>query len=411
MGSLSDYNKEELIKELQLKNRVLVEGLSFPVDIFSHLDVGGEIQETVHVLFTADKHAHKDVEFPACFLTPKGKFRVGIRWNQDSLLSIRYIDGQYHVFDRNTPIFENLHFVRRSPYYKLHASDGTAFRTIATDNGHGALFVSYSNECSLKDKGLDCLFCNINTTKSIYGEAQGISWKTPKQVGEAISAGYRGYGFDHVTISGGFVPERREVEYYLDVAEAIQNATGLEDFNGTACVGAPRDLTVLEKYKDAGYRTFATNMEVWSEKMFDLICPGKAQECGGRSNWLAALKYEVELFGRYRVRSTLVSGIEPKESLMTGIEYLVEHGVIAQPSQWYVNVGSALQGHRTPDPDWHWEVFERTVALYRKHGVTWDQLRDANAGTDAVPFDLYRILEGIDVKGFYTNYPELHEAV
>ena len=63
MGSLSDYSKEELINELQLKNRILVEGLSFPVDIFSHLDVGGEIQETVHVLFTADKHAHRDVEF------------------------------------------------------------------------------------------------------------------------------------------------------------------------------------------------------------------------------------------------------------------------------------------------------------------------------------------------------------
>jgi hypothetical protein len=215
-------------------------------------------------------------------------------------------------------------------------------------------------------------------------------------VGEAVAAGYN-EGFDHVTISGGFISERREVEYYIDVAESIQEHTGLQDFNGTGVIGAPLDLDVFEKYKEAGYRTMATNIELWNEKMFDVICPGKAQLCGGRQNWLNALDEEVRVFGKYKVRSTLVAGIEPKESLLEGVEYLIERGVIAQPNQWNVNVGSPLEGHRTPNQDWHWDVFEKTVTLYIKHGITWDELRDSNAGTDAVSFDLYRLEQGIEL--------------
>jgi len=49
------------------------------------------------------------------------------------------------------------------------------------------------------------------------------------------------------------VPERREVEYYLDVAENIKNSLGTNEFNGTACIGAPLDFSIIDKYKEAGY--------------------------------------------------------------------------------------------------------------------------------------------------------------
>ena len=126
-------------------------------------------------------------------------------------------------------------------------------KTIAQDTGnprHGRknLSVAYCNECALRDKGLDCLFCNINATRVKFAEKENIQWKTPKQIAETVKAAYD-EGYDHFTVTGGFVPERREVEYYLDVAKAIQEELGTEDFHGTACIGAPKDLTVIEKYK------------------------------------------------------------------------------------------------------------------------------------------------------------------
>jgi hypothetical protein len=403
MAVMNESRRKRLRDEIYLKNRILVEGVSLDPKIFKNLDLGGEYIEEVNVLFARDKHAHREIEFPACMLTPEGHYRTQVRWDQRSPLSLRYEDGQFNLYDRERPVIEGVKFAKRPGYYRLATSDGTSMRTVAIDRGNGAIFVSYSNECSLKDKGLDCLFCNINATKAIYGEAQGIKWKTPAQVGETIAAGYH-EGFDHVTISGGFIAERREVEYYLDVAEAIQEHTGLQDFNGTACVGAPLDLSVIEKYKEAGYRTIATNIEIWNEKMFDVICPGKAQLCGGRQNWINALEEEVRVFGRYRVRSSTVSGIEPKKDHLEGVEFLIDRGVIVLPNQWNVNIGSPLEGHRTPNQDWHWDVFEKTVTLYEKYGITWDQLRDANAGTDGVIHDLYRLDMGVDVIKYESLY-------
>jgi hypothetical protein len=167
---------------------------------------------------------------------------------------------------------------------------------------------------------------------------------------------------------------------------------------------------VFEKYKEAGFRTIATNLEIWNDKMFEVICPGKAQQCGSHQDWLNALDAELDVFGKHRVRSTMVAGIEPKESLLEGIEYLTERGVIATPSQWNVNVGSPLEGHRTPDQDWHWDVFEKTVTLYKKHGFTWDEIRDGNAGTDAVYHDLYRLELGLDVSSYEAEYKNASRA-
>jgi len=392
----ADY--QTLYNEIRLKNEILVEGLSFDPYIFSHLDLGNRYVEGVNTMFSQDKEAHRGIEFPACFLTPEGGYQVRIRWFRDSHYSLVYEDGQYNIYriGRREPVFENVNFKSRSGYYAKKTSDGTDMRTIAQDNGYGVIFIAYSNECALKDKGLDCLFCKINATQSIYAECQGISWKTPKQIGETVATAFE-EGFDKLTVSGGFVPERREVEYYIDVAEAIADYTGLEHFNGTACVGAPLDFSVFEKYRDAGFSTIATNMEVWNEKLFEYYCPGKSSQCGGRENWLNALKEELDVFGKYHVRSTFVAGLETKESLLSGISYLVSIGVIAVPSQWYVNVGSALEGHRTPEADWHWDVQERTADIFRNYGGTWTQLRDATAESDTVMHDLFRLKNHVTI--------------
>ena len=118
-------------------------------------------------------------------------------------------------------------------------------------------------------------------------------------------------GAKHVNLTGGFVPERREVDYYLDVADAIREHTGLEDFNGTAVIGAPRDLKVIDKYKEAGFRTLAINIECWDKNYFNTICPGKVSHCGTWEHWIEAIEYASSVFGFGKVRSGIVGGIEP----------------------------------------------------------------------------------------------------
>lgn len=382
------FIKSQLYKELEIKIEVSAYGVNVNPQIFRHIDLGGKYQEEIHALFEYDHEPHVGIEFPCGFESPGGLV-LPFNWNRTSNYSLEFEDGVYYLAKNGKYLFD-VKFEFRPKYYSLKTSDGTEMSRVALNYGEGTLFVAYSNECALKDKGKDCLFCNINATKDTYGLAQNIEWKHPKQIGETVAAAYKD-GYKHVTISGGFIPERREVDYYIDVAEEIKAHTGLKDFNGTGVIGAPKDLDVLDKYKEAGYRTVSMNKEVWDKNFFKTICPGKLEQCGDHDHWIKAFKHAVDVFGFGRVRSTFVAGIEPKASLLEGIEYLASIGVAPSPSIWVPNPGSALEGHRSPEAEWHYDVTKRTFAALRKAGITYDQYYDCNAAPVTPVHDLYKI--------------------
>lgn len=382
--------KKKLYKELELRNSINVEGINVDPAIFKHLDFDVYAKQ-IHGMFERDRETHAGIDFPTGFHSQEG-FRAGFKWDRSSPYSIQYENGKYYLLFRGDELFE-IEFSKRpnSKYHYSKASDGTWLNRIASFNkGAGTLFVTYSNECSLKDKGLDCKFCNINATKNTYSEQDGIKWKNSKQIGEAAAAGYA-EGGRHITISGGFIPERREVDYYVDVAESIKEHTGLEDFNGTAVIGAPLDLGVIDRYKEVGYRTMAMNLEIWNKNIYKAICPGKDAQCGGWDHWVKALEYAAQVFGFGRVRSNIVGGIETKESTLEGVEYLASKGVVATVSAWNPNPGSQLQGHRSPEPAWHFDMAKKVATIHRKAGFTFEQLYDCTPSPGSLVHEIYKI--------------------
>ncbi len=384
--------KQQLYKELAIKNEASVEGIAVNPAIFRDLDLGGAYQEQVHTLFEMDHEQHDDIAFPCGFESPNG-LKIPFQWDSKSDYSITLEDGGYFLNKRDKHLFP-IDFFKRPDYYRNSTADGTRMSTIAPYNQEGSIISAYSNECALKDKGEDCLFCNANATKDTYAEKEGIFWKNPQQIGETVAAAYR-EGARHVTLTGGFIPERREVDYYLDVAEAIQNHTGLDDFNGTAVIGAPRDLKVIDKYKEAGFRTLAINIECWDKNYFKTICPGKVSNCGSWEHWIEAIEYAASVFGHGRVRSGIVAGIEPKEKTLEGIEYFASKGVITLTGAWCANPGSALEGHRTPEPAWHFDLAKKAAAIARKAGFSYEQLYDTAPSPTFLVHDIYKIEDGL----------------
>ncbi|NTV82300.1 MAG: radical SAM protein [Chlorobaculum sp.] len=399
--------KEKLYRELELKVITGVEGINFDPRIFKNTEVGSKYQEEVHCLFEGDHESHVGFQFPAGYKSPHGLF-YGLKWDRRSPYSFIVEDGVFYLAHKGEVIFP-IEFLERPKYYGLKTSDGVRMNTLALYTRDGAILVPYSNECAFKEKGRDCKFCNINATKHTYGEIEGIGWKYPHQIGEAVAAAYREDGARHITLTGGFVAERREVEYYLDVADAIREHTGLDDFNGTAVIGAPLDLSIIDKYKEAGFRTVATNIEIWNKHIFQAICPGKDIESGGYDHWVKTLEYEAEVFGRGRVRSNIVAGIEPKDSTLEGIEYLASKGVICFATSWNPNPGSALEGHRSPEPEWHFDLYKQIAGIFRKNGFTFDQIYDCYAAPVTVIHDIYRIEE--ETLPVFKEQPALAEAV
>ncbi|MDR1067271.1 MAG: radical SAM protein [Clostridiales bacterium] len=389
--------KESLMREIELKDEVGVEGLNLEPSIFHHLALGAEYQEQVHTLFERDHEPHEGFYLPCGFKSPHG-VRFAFKWDRRSYIGIIY-DGENYILTKRGKELFPIEFDKRPEYFKLSGSDGTPFKTVGGythgDIAGSVLNVAYSNECALKDKGLDCLFCNANATAARYAKKEGVGWKNPRLIDEALKSAREMDGVTHFVLTGGFIPERREVDYYLDVADAIADITGVKDFNGTAVIGAPLDLEIIDKYAESPFDTISINLEVWDPHYFEVINPGKSQQCGGRDHWIKALDYAAKKFGKGKVRTSFVTGIEPKPFTLEGVEYLASIGVISLTGGWNVGLGSALEGHRTPEPAWHWDMHNKVKDILKKHDYKYLDYFNVSAGATTVVSDLLAADEGL----------------
>ena len=308
------------------------------------------------------------------------------RWTPYSLV----VEDKVPVlYDEKTRIGE-IAFVKPHPASQQLLRGGEQVRDIVNINAQAGVHVTYSNECSLKDLGEDCQFCAFNE-RAKDGTYNKVLLKTPLQVAEAYAIARDAGAGNHFRITGGFVPERRELEYYLDVADAIKEK--YHSFYGVAVVGAPADLSVLPKYKEAGYANISTNIEVWDKNLFASICPGKEKRNGGWRHWVDSLEASVEIFGNGNVHSTIVGGLEPKESTLEGIEYLASKGIVCHFSAFRPEKGTALEGYRSPEASFHWDLLDKATDIFRRYGFNTLQLFSGPA-SGPHSADVFRIKNG-----------------
>ncbi|MFP3040500.1 radical SAM protein [Treponema primitia] len=384
--------KDKLYDELYLKLALNVEGVQYDVGTFDKL-LRSNITLKKREYCTRDKEliTTKSYNIPYDLQLPNG-FRVNLITDRKSPYKIVEQDGVFSITYFGKWVC-NITFPQPPAFFSGVTSDGTSMREIAADGTGCAddkgIAVMYSSECSVKDKGETCLFCTFNGVLGLENSEERPPWRNPLQIAETVKAAYE-EGFTRINISGGFIPERREVDYYLDVAEAIQDQLGRKDFNGAACIGAPQDLAVIDKYKEVGYNNMSFNMEVWGEDYFNIFCPGKVSECGGFNNWVKAIEYAVSVFGKGNIRSNFVSGLQQKEKLLEGLEYLISIGVVTNPSPWVPAIGSPLEGHRSPTVDWHWDVQVKNAELLKKYGRTSRDIFNT-AGARNYAYEIYQI--------------------
>jgi hypothetical protein len=275
----------------------------------------------------------------------------------------------YLQYDTTTIAELTLNELEYHPELEQVLSSGEKLKSIVSIDPHGQVNVGFSDECSLKDHGEDCLFCSYNVRDR---DPSRPKIKTPKQIAEAYDILRKAGKANHFKISGGFIPERRELESYIDVVDAIREKH--KKFKGVAVIGAPADLSILSKYKDAGYTDLSHNMEVWDKDLFAFVCPGKSRRNGGWQHWIDSLEAAVEVFGKGQVHSNFVGGLDSKEVFLEGIEFLSSKGVVAHFGVFRPEKGTPFEGHRSPDAAYHWDTLDRATDIQIRYGFTTEQM-------------------------------------
>lgn len=312
------------------------------------------------------------------------------RFNPYTPYSLVVEDGTPVLYDEERRVGP-IRFIVAPILSQRKLSGGETFRSIGNLNPEGGFSVAYSSECSLKDKGEDCWFCAVNE-RSKDPACNKVLIKSARQVAEAYDLARREGLGNHFRITGGYIPERRELEYYLDVAEAIREKH--EDFYGVAIIGAPDDIAIVEKYKEAGFKNISHNIEVWNRHLFSAICPGKEKRNGGWQHWVDALEHSVEVFGWGNVHSNLVGGLEPLDSALEGIEYLASKGVVVHFSVFRPEVGTPLEGYRSPEAEWHYRLVDKATTIFRRYGFNTLQMYSGPASGPHAG-EVFRIKEGL----------------
>jgi hypothetical protein len=187
-------------------------------------------------------------------------------------------------------------------------------------------------------------------------------------VAEVVAAAYEEGSATEMEMTGGVLPDRAEVGYFLEVGRAIQECLGVETIPNSQAVMVPPAIHQLEELRRAGWQSVAFNLEVWDPRLWPGIVPGKAETLP-RDAWLEALQKSVEVFGKGNVASVLVAGLEPKRAHWEGVAWLAERGIYGVPIPFTPTPGSLLEGHHTPTVEWHLEVVARDMDIWEQYGL------------------------------------------
>ncbi len=288
----------------------------------------------------------------------------------------------------NVPVYEN--FVKESPYmlvkegddfyivrdgenpvrvklppnpefYSKKTSDGIDMKMIGIVQG-GYLAFYLGPKCKYWSMGLNCRFCSSGIN---IGRAE-IENKSVRQVLEVAEAAFDEGIADYIHINTGFIPdESRGLKLLEPYVKLLKKELG--------CLVAvqtnpPEKNYWIEKAYSFGIDSMSFNFEVYNERVFKKICPGKAKLVG-RERFFSAMEYAVDVFPSGSVAGEIIAGLEPVESTLEAINYITSIKALPIVCVFRPLEGTVLEKQRPPKPEELIPVFANVYKLCRKNKI------------------------------------------
>jgi hypothetical protein len=283
------------------------------------------------------------VDIPYLLLLNKLLIRVKI--NNKSPFQILRKNEDYVLYCNEEPI-EKIVFQKKPDWFSKKIQDGTPIPRLGLSQHGDMLIVNASPGCEYflhqdeSSGNYRCRFCFYgapNPKMPTLGQPETlIKEEDLFRLAEAVSIASK--EINHIyLVAGSMADINQEAERYIQVASAISRAV---DDRVNICCGSsalPKEASLELKKHGVGAVCF--NLEIWDEKLWDKICPGKSKFVG-RENWIQGLVDAVDVFGRGNVMSAFVSGIEIMQpyahsaqqalkSSLEGAEFLLQKGVMS----------------------------------------------------------------------------------
>jgi hypothetical protein len=301
------------------------------------------------------------------------------------------MDGKLVVLDKGREIDE-VYFWDKPDYYGKRTSKGTLMQNVIGARPQ-RLYITPNRFCHFWSGpgGGGCRFCDI--VSNLKHQRAKISMQTrldPEDIAETVAEALKEPGrFTAVFLTSGSdfrgeKPFDREIDLYIDALKAVgRNFADRKIPSQILCSALDQDQ--LRRLYDETCATSVTmDIEVLDERLFKIICPGKAKWVGYRE-WKKRLFDAVDVFGPNRVGTGIVAGVEliqpfgfqtEDEALAADLaeaEDLAAHGVSSVVQVWQSRAGSEFGKVRAkPSLEYFVRLALGFQKLRRKYGLEID---------------------------------------
>src|SRR5918995_2480530 len=275
-------------------------------------------------------------------------------------------------------------------YYRHTLANGkTVMETAPTIQWGYLIYLTVLRLCQYFGAHEECQFCDINHNWRQHKKAgrpyTGV--KPVEDVLEALALIDR-YDVDQTskayTLTGGSVTSTvdglAEADFYGRYAQAIEERFPNRWIGKVVAQALPRQD--VQRFKDYGIRIYHPNYEVWDERLFRIISPGKERYVG-RDEWHRRIFDAAEVFGARYVIPNFVGGVEMAKpfgfetveeaitSTTEGLDFFLSRGITPRFTTLCPEPTTPL-GRDNPDGaplEYHIRLLEAYREALDRHGL------------------------------------------
>ncbi|MBS1516295.1 MAG: hypothetical protein JSS63_14780 [Bacteroidetes bacterium] len=305
-----------------------------------------------------------DKERAMCFLPAELKLPlevfVQIRENPEANFRLRIFEDKLFIQDKANNKICPADFVSLPPFSKNFTNDLTPFEKIVVYNGTCNLNFTWNYYCDYFRTKQECKFCNLTPAQDFYPE-ENISnaRKNAKQVADVIAAAKQYHPDPKSILTRGTPPEKQglggTIQILEELAERFPYKNDRERTKVLMTISPTKNIDDVKLVYDLGLHSISYNFEVFDKGYWKAIVPGKDSFIG-RELWEESLIKAVDYYGPGRVFSAMIAGLEPRQSLLEGVEWCADRGIVPIVVPFSPETGSAFEGFRSPTYKWMMET-------------------------------------------------------
>jgi len=387
-------------REAVLKEDLLRSGIAFdPSALTDNLD--GNVKPKSYFIFSFDQKPLAQLGEAATRRPPEevaltgGPYAlrrtiVSVRVNPDSPFSIARDEAGDLTLSLEGRALASVRLPPMPEYYRHALANGKSVMETAPTIQWGYLvYLTVLRLCQYFGAKEECGFCDINHNWRQHRKA-GRPYTGVKPVGDVLEALGIIDRYDTertskaYTLTGGSITSTvdglGEAEFYGRYAQAIEERFPGRWIGKVVAQALPRED--VRHWKDAGVRIYHPNYEVWDERLFAVISPGK-QRYVGREEWHRRIFDAAEVFGPRHVIPNFVAGVEMARpfgfstvdeaiaSTTEGLDYFMSRGIAPRFTTWCPEPTTPL-GRANPDGaplEYHVRLLEAYRQAVERHGL------------------------------------------